>query len=198
MKENYFGLFIKKTVRYLLKPLSLLPAIVMALMIYQFSAQPAVASSELSEGITARIVHSINYRLDMNWTPEEQAARVQQLDFYTRKAAHFTEYAVFAMTISLPLYVYGVRGFRLYIWALLLTALYAGSDEFHQLYVPGREGQLRDVVIDTCGGLFGLIIAHPIYRLCRRTIFAPLSLERERRMAEEYARRHPDDPTHRY
>lgn len=198
MKENYFALFIKKTLRYLLKPLSFVPAILMALMIFQFSAQPAVASSELSEGITARIVHSVNYRLNMNWTPEEQAEKVEQLDFYTRKAAHFSEYAVFAMTLSLPLYVYGVRGFRLYIWALLLTAAYAGSDEWHQLYVPGREGQLRDVVIDTCGGLFGLLVAHPIYRFCRKTIFAPLSLERERRMAEEYARRHPDDPNHRH
>lgn len=196
MKENYYALFIKKTLRYLLRPLSFVPAILVAIMIFQFSAQPAAESSEVSQGVTARIVHSVNYRFHMNWTPAEQEARVEQLEFYVRKAAHFTEYLVFAMTLSLPLYVHGVRGIQLYVWALFLTAAYACIDEAHQLFVSGREGRLRDVVIDTCGGLTGLLIAHPIYALFRKTLFAPLSLERERQMREEYARQHPDDPRH--
>lgn len=197
MRENYIALFIKLTLRYLLRPLSFVPAILVAVMIFRFSAQPAVDSSALSGSVTERIVHSVNYRLHMNWTPAEQEEKVEQLEFYVRKAAHFTEYLVFAMTLSLPLYVHGVRGIRLYIWALFLTAAYACTDEAHQLFVSGREGRLRDVVIDTCGGLTGLLIAHPIYVFFRRTLFAPLSLERERRMREEYARRHPGDPEHR-
>lgn len=198
MKENYFALFLKKTVRYLLKPLSFIPAILVAMMIFGFSAQPAAESSAVSQDLTARIVHSVNYRLHMNWTPAEQEEKVAQLEFYVRKAAHFTEYLIFAMTLSLPLYVYGVRGLRLYLWALALTAIYACTDEWHQMFVGGREPRLRDVIIDTCGGLTGLLIAHPIYRFCRRTIFSPLSLEREREMAEIYAEEHPEDPEHRY
>lgn len=194
---NYFTLFLKKTLRFLLKPLSFIPAILVAAMIFQFSAQNADASSQVSRGLTERIVHSVNYRLEMNWTPAEQEAAVEHLEFYVRKAAHFSEYLVFAMTLSLPLYVYGVRGFRLYLLALFLTAAYACSDEAHQMFVSGREPRLRDVIIDTCGGLTGLLIAHPVYAVLRRTIFSPLSLERERRMREEYARRHPEDPEHR-
>jgi hypothetical protein len=35
--------------------------------------------------------------------------------------------------------------------ALLLAALYAVSDEWHQTFVPGRGGNVRDVIIDIAG-----------------------------------------------
>ncbi len=35
--------------------------------------------------------------------------------------------------------------------ALWLAALYAATDEFHQTFVPSREGCLRDVAIDSSG-----------------------------------------------
>lgn len=40
---------------------------------------------------------------------------------------------------------------------LLLVALYAASDEFHQLFVASREGTVRDMLIDTAGGAAGLL-----------------------------------------
>lgn len=43
------------------------------------------------------------------------------------------------------------KSFRL---SLLLVVLFALSDEWHQTFVPGREGTLRDVGFDTIGGLF--------------------------------------------
>ena len=42
-----------------------------------------------------------------------------------------------------------------YVWAFALTILYAVTDEFHQRFVPSREGRLRDVIIDAIGA--GLI-----------------------------------------
>jgi VanZ family protein len=39
---------------------------------------------------------------------------------------------------------------------LLSVALYAASDEFHQLFVPGRDAAVHDVFIDTAGGAAGL------------------------------------------
>jgi VanZ family protein len=47
-------------------------------------------------------------------------------------------------------------GKRPYLWAILLTILYAVSDEYHQTFVPGRNGQLADVLIDSLGGLIAL------------------------------------------
>ena len=36
--------------------------------------------------------------------------------------------------------------------------LYAASDEFHQLFVPGRSGQITDVLIDSGGLLAGILL----------------------------------------
>ena len=37
------------------------------------------------------------------------------------------------------------------------------SDEVHQIYVPGRSCELRDVFIDTSGGFFGSLVYKLIY-----------------------------------
>jgi VanZ family protein len=38
----------------------------------------------------------------------------------------------------------------------LITVLYAMSDEYHQTFIPGRNGTVMDVVIDSLGGLTAL------------------------------------------
>ncbi|MFZ2371781.1 MAG: VanZ family protein, partial [Trichococcus flocculiformis] len=42
--------------------------------------------------------------------------------------------------------------------ALLFVFLYASSDEFHQSFIPGRGPAFTDVLIDTAGGLTGIIL----------------------------------------
>jgi len=45
----------------------------------------------------------------------------------------------------------------LWIIAFIIVGLYAVSDEFHQLFVPTREGTLRDAIIDMFTGGFAWI-----------------------------------------
>ncbi|MBU2577595.1 VanZ family protein, partial [Patescibacteria group bacterium] len=50
--------------------------------------------------------------------------------------------------------------------SLVLTVLYALTDEYHQTLVSGRTGKLFDVFIDSMGALFGFVFsAKLIYRL---------------------------------
>ena len=42
-------------------------------------------------------------------------------------------------------------------WALVLTALYASTDEFHQTLVRGRHGSVLDVAIDSTGAVIALV-----------------------------------------
>lgn len=81
------------------------------------------------------------------------------LTFLIRKAAHMSEYALLLFFIY-----YGLKKSTTYKYTLLLsllvTFLYACSDEFHQLFIPGRSGQLKDVLIDTIGGLFMLLVIY--------------------------------------
>jgi VanZ family protein len=71
-----------------------------------------------------------------------------------RKLAHLTEFGVFSVTIF-----HGIRGDRRgwrFDWALLtllIAVAYAALDEFHQMFVPGREASPRDVAIDALGAL---------------------------------------------
>ena len=48
---------------------------------------------------------------------------------------------------------------KAYIYSLIIVFGYACSDEFHQLFVEGRSGQFKDVLIDTSGGIFGSLLA---------------------------------------
>jgi VanZ family protein len=42
--------------------------------------------------------------------------------------------------------------------ALLITIAYAVTDELHQLFVPGRSGDVYDLMADSAGALAGTIV----------------------------------------
>lgn len=69
-----------------------------------------------------------------------------------RKSAHVTEYFVFSLLL-----LHGIRAGRKewrLRWALIalgVAALYASSDELHQIFVPGRHASPWDVTIDVTG-----------------------------------------------
>ncbi len=80
-----------------------------------------------------------------------------------RKCAHLTEFAVLSLLIWRAFSKPQRNDLRPWQWSvagktILLVLLYAASDEFHQLFVPSREGSVRDVVIDTTGGVCGLLL----------------------------------------
>lgn len=70
--------------------------------------------------------------------------------------------ATFALLGALILYALGGRGaptLRSALGAVLLTLLYAITDELHQALVPGRTGRLQDVGTDLVGAVLGVAIA---------------------------------------
>src|SRR5512144_2688665 len=73
------------------------------------------------------------------------------------KVAHFLEYGVLgvlwirAAKASWPSWTF----LLLLVSTLLFTGLYGVTDEWHQLYVPGRSSDWHDAVADVCGGTIG-------------------------------------------
>ncbi len=49
--------------------------------------------------------------------------------------------------------------------SILFSFLYACTDEIHQIFVPGRSAQFRDVLIDTLGASFGATITYLTIKL---------------------------------
>ncbi len=78
---------------------------------------------------------------------------------YLRKAAHFTEYAALGFCMSGFLLSVDWKRERMRIpTAVLSCLLIAAADESIQLFSVDRGAQLRDVVLDFCGALFGLAV----------------------------------------
>lgn len=73
-------------------------------------------------------------------------------DLLVKKGAHITAYAVLALLARRAGLGIGP--------AAILAALYAVGDEFHQTFVPGRNGTVLDVLIDLFGVALGLLL-HP-------------------------------------
>jgi len=53
------------------------------------------------------------------------------------------------------------------VFSVLPAVIYSVSDEFHQLFVPNRTGQISDIIIDSSGALIGALL---MYLLERRKI----------------------------
>lgn len=131
------------------KCLAWLPAILTALAIFLFSCQPADASTAVSQGFTLRLLQLLK-QLHLLSTDHPLEGWILALETPVRKFAHMFEFFVLYLTLLFALHAHNLRG---KIWlrtALLMTAAYACTDEFHQLFVPGRAGRLTDVMIDCC------------------------------------------------
>lgn len=154
----------------LLKPFSFAPAILMMCVIYSFSAQTGDVSGALSYKISYQIVETKNEILASGKSLEQLSQEASGIEFYVRKAAHMTEYCLLAISISFPLYVYGVRG----IWLMLLAGFvcvgFAGLDEYHQSFVEARGPSVRDVGIDSCGAMIGILL---VQAFCWSTLHTP-------------------------
>ena len=77
-------------------------------------------------------------------------------DLGVKKLGHFLAYALLAL-LALRAVLDWQRPFLV---AGLLVFLYALSDEFHQMFTPGRNASLVDVAIDMSGALTCLWLIH--------------------------------------
>jgi VanZ family protein len=92
--------------------------------------------------------------------PRVTYAQYTLLHFLTRKAAHLTEYAILACLL-LRAFRAGAASAWHWRWAtlaLLLVAVHAVLDEYHQAYTQYRTGSVADSVLDIAGGLVALIL----------------------------------------
>ena len=80
----------------------------------------------------------------------------QSLIFYLGGAAHFFEYAVLSILVARAMLWEGNYSRGRLFTVYYLTLLFAFTDEFHQLFTPGRAFQLVDLLLDAFGALLGL------------------------------------------
>jgi len=155
-----------------------LPVVLCMILIFTFSSQKSEVSSETSGGILNLALKFIQ-PLISDLSDIDQFNITETIHVIIRKIAHATIYMILAMLTSNALYVtafmhrttLSVREMlankKTYLNSLtsfLVTVLYATTDEIHQTFVPGRSGELRDVLIDSVGALVGVFIYIVIMR----------------------------------
>lgn len=131
-------------------------ACIWMIVIFSFSAQTADVSGKGSLTI-GKIICRIFVENYQEKSEEEKELLAEKIQFPIRKAAHMTEYAVLA-GLFLGVFAKAEVEKKSIAEALLVTTCYAASDEFHQLFVDGRAGQITDVMIDACGAFLGICV----------------------------------------
>lgn len=149
---------IKNSIKKYRRDFFLCITVLWMLTIFIMSAQPADNSTKTSlfVGETIASVVVPGYK---HWKEKDQILLAERIDHPVRKAAHFLEYTVLGFLMTNTLCGFRKASFGNNVGtAYILGTLYAVTDEFHQLFVPGRSGQLSDVLLDSLGVLFGCLI----------------------------------------
>ena len=150
-------------------------ALLWMVLIFSMSAQNAEESSDLSGSLSYALCR-IFVRGFENMDMPVRLALAESLQTLVRKSAHFIEYAVLGFLLAGSADSFGTK--RRLLWAAFLSTLYAASDEAHQLFVPGRSGQISDVMLDSAGAVLGAVIFIAAAGLIRKSLKKSVSCER--------------------
>ncbi len=165
----------------LLRWLSFLPAVLMLLLIFRFSAQDGPSSGSLSYKVSYAIIKLFDRICSSGFPEEELISRAESIQLVVRKLAHITEFFFLTLSFYLPLRIWlpykgaDIAGkqylYKLILPAFSLSLICAAADEFHQSFVPGRCGTPVDVLVDSVGMvaacLFLLYCNYRIKKRCR-------------------------------
>ena len=127
-------------------------------LIFSFSDQDGEESGHLSTKVTETCVEVYNAVARKHWSDAMIHSMVRYFEHPVRKIAHFSEYALLGILVYILWRQWKERGKGLYLLVVLWVCLSAAVDECHQMFVPGRDGNPLDVLLDTGGGSFGLLL----------------------------------------
>lgn len=135
-------------------------------LIFIFSGQDGDTSGSLSGKISRQCVEILDKLDEDSWSEALKQDIAGDLEHPIRKSAHFIEYALLAAAIGCLGILWVKIGQRKYMWFSIILWVFISAllDEWHQSFVPGRYCSFKDVLIDTCGGIFGLFV---LYLICR-------------------------------
>lgn len=123
-------------------------------LIFFFSAQSAQESDFLSKGIGKML---------LEWFPSlSSMVTLSELNHCLRKMAHFVIYL--ALGICLTLASGRQRKLPPVVLSILIGAVFAASDEVHQIFSDGRGAMIQDVFLDT----FGVAVGSCLIALCEK------------------------------
>lgn len=123
-------------------------------LIFGFSGDDGRVSSKQSNNLLVALKVIDQEKLQKQYYNPE----VKKMRILIRKFAHIGLYTALGALVFVGL-IFAFPGRskqRVILLTILLTGLYAITDEIHQYFVPGRAARVEDVFIDLSGVAFGI------------------------------------------
>ena len=131
--------------------------------IFYLSNQPADISSDQSGELIKMLSN-----LPIIGNVIDYMMKIDIAQFIVRKSAHM--FAYFLLFILMFMYAYknnkGVK--KSYFIGFVATFLYACTDEIDQVFIEGRSGEIRDILVDSTGALIGMVLVGIILKIKKR------------------------------
>lgn len=124
-------------------------------MIFNFSNQDSEKSGSTSQKVTEAITKDVKSIQKLN--KNEKAKVIDKIEDVIRKIAHFSLYALVGLLLMALFSTYNINEKNKIISTIIIGAIYAISDEFHQSFISGRSGQVSDIFLDTLGATVGCL-----------------------------------------
>ena len=133
-------------------------------IIFCFSNQTGPKSSSSSQSVIYLIGHISETLTGHNIVNTLSTDAFSFIEFIIRKCAHMFVYFVLSILTMLLMFTYETYPLRFKSFiSLLVSFLYACSDELHQFFVGGRSASFKDVLIDSTGACIGILLTIIIY-----------------------------------
>lgn len=137
-------------------------------IIFIFSNQKSDESTKESSRVIDLII-TITEKISNKKIDDTKRNEIYEyLSYPVRKIAHVTVYLILGILTSSLVLLYKIDVKEIIIISILICALYASSDEIHQIFVSGRSGKVIDVLLDTCGSTLGILLTYLVFSKNRK------------------------------
>ena len=140
--------------------------VTICITIFKFSSEDSGKSTGTSGFVIDFIININPFTKNLNTIQKEEIK--ENIKMPIRKLAHFSIYTTLGIAIMCYISTYTINKYKKIGGSLSIGVLYAISDEIHQLFVPGRSGQVTDVFIDAIGVLFGIGIVLLVKKIIQK------------------------------
>ena len=172
-KENKTPVINEKSKKIeIIKCINVICIILWMILVFIFSNEGGVDSS----GTSGNTIRQILILFKKDWDLIQLEKTIEMLQPFVRKLAHFTLYAVGGfLTYNLNSKTEKIKKLEQrysyinkYTITIIFGIFYAITDEIHQIFVPGRDGRVFDVCVDTLGVIFGLGICRFLKKITKK------------------------------
>ena len=136
--------------------------------IFYLSSMNSEVSNTKSKTTINKVVTTTIETTNKDISQDKVNSIVNILNKPLRKCMHSIVFFILVVLLINAFYNTNIRNYKAYVFSIIISFIYACTDEYHQLFVLGRTGQFTDVLIDTIGVLLGCLVFYGVYRVINK------------------------------